>query len=153
MEPTDLKHGELKLGDDKSVEFVSKGITSNSVIGRDNFFSGEFRSDGLLRIDGDFKGIVRGYGVVLVGEYGRIVGDIYANSVRIGGKIKGNVYALERVDILSTGKLIGDLWTKKCLAEEGMIFTGKGKIVSKKEIDAIFEKDVKNINPIAVEDF
>ena len=148
MEPIDLK-----IEDEKNVDVAGKGIISNSVIGRDNAFSGEFRSDGLLRIDGDFRGIVRGVGTVLVGERGRIVGDVYAKSVRIGGKIKGNVYALERVDILSTGKLIGDLCTKRCQAEEGMIFTGKGMIVSKKEIDSIFEKEVKSATSIIIEDF
>lgn len=139
---------QIDINENIKADLGSKGETSNSVIGRDNVFSGEFRSDGLLRIDGDYKGVIKGYGVVLVGEKGRIVGDIYARSVRIGGKIKGNVYALERVDILSTGKLLGDLWTKKCLAEEGMIFTGQGKIVSKDEIDAIFNKTVKNSAPL-----
>lgn len=148
-----MEPGELKIEDEKSVELAGKGVITNSVIGRDNTFSGEFRSDGLLRIDGDFKGIVRGLGTVLVGERGRIVGDIYAKSVRIGGKIKGNIYALERVDILSTGRLIGDLYTKRCQAEEGMIFTGKGMIVTKKEIDSIFEKEVKSASPTIIEDF
>lgn len=137
----------------KDVELSSKGITSNSVIGKDNCFSGEFRSDGLLRIDGNYRGVVKGYGVVLVGEAGKIVGDIYATSVRIGGKIKGNVYALERVDILSTGKLIGDMTTKRCFAEEGMMFTGQGKIVPQKELEAIFDKNVKNSPKISIEDF
>jgi cytoskeletal protein CcmA (bactofilin family) len=144
---------ELKNGDFKSDDLNGKSFISNSVIGRDNAFSGEFHSDGLLRIDGDFKGIIKGYGVVLVGEKGRIVGDIYARMIRIGGKIKGNIYALERVDILSTGKLFGDLWTKKCLAEEGMIFTGQSKIDTKNEIDAVFEKNVKHSSPLITEDF
>ena len=142
--PAEINNEEMK-----AVE--NKGLTSNSVIGRDNAFSGEFRSDGLLRIDGDYKGTIKGYGVVLVGERGRIIGDIYANSIRIGGKIKGNIYALERVDILSSGKLFGDLWTKKCQAEEGMTFTGQAKIVSKEELDAIFNKNVKNVPPLISE--
>jgi cytoskeletal protein CcmA (bactofilin family) len=143
----------LKNTDIKESESTIRGVTTNSVIGMDNAFSGEFHSDGLLRIDGDYKGVVKGYGVVLVGEKGRIVGDIYANSIRIGGKIKGNVYALERVDILSTGRLIGDMCTKKCLAEEGMVFSGQCVIASKKDIDAIFDKNVKNSTPIITEDF
>lgn len=137
----------------KNLEDGEKGYISNSVIGRDNAFSGDFHSNGLLRIDGDYKGVVKGFGVVLVGEKGRIVGDIYAKSVRIGGKVKGNIYALERVDILSTGRLIGDLWTRKCLAEEGMVFTGQGKIISGKELEAIFDKNVKNVPPLITEDF
>lgn len=138
----------IEENNNKDIDIVSKGITTNSVIGKDNAFSGEFYSDGLLRIDGDFKGVVKGFGTVLVGQNGRIAGDIYAKSVRIGGKIKGNVFALDRVDILTTGKLIGDLWTKKCQADEGMVFTGKANIIPKKDLDQIFEKNVKNSAPI-----
>lgn len=125
---------------------------SSSVIGIKNGFSGEFHSNGLLRIDGDFRGVVKGRGVVLVGENGRIMGDLYAKSVRIGGKIKGNVYALQKVEILSTGKLIGDLYSPRFLAEEGMVFTGKGKTTSKEEIENIFNKDVDSAKPVIDED-
>ncbi len=150
MESAELKTAEIK--EIKPEEVNGKTVISNSVIGRENAFSGEFRSDGLLRIDGDFKGVIKGYGVVLVGEKGRIVGDIYARMVRIGGRIKGNVYALERVDILSTGKLHGDMWTKKCQAEEGMVFTGQSKIDTKNDIDAVFEKSVRQTSPLITED-
>lgn len=130
-----------------------RGVTTNSVIGRDNTFSGEFRSDGLLRIDGDYKGVIKGYGVVLVGEKGRILGDIYAKQVRIGGKIKGNVYALERVDILSTGRLIGDLWTKRVLGDEGLVFSGNVMVTDSKNLEEIFNKNVKHAEPLIREDF
>lgn len=126
---------------------------SNSVIGIKNGFSGEFHSNGLLRIDGDFKGEVKGRGVVLVGENGRIVGNLYAKSVRIGGKIKGNVYAINKVEILSTGKLYGDLYTSRVSAEEGMIFTGNGKTLSKEEMEEIFKKQVDSSPAIIEEDF
>lgn len=148
MESTESKSAEIK-----NDEVNGKTLNSNSVIGRENAFSGEFRSDGLLRIDGDFIGVIKGYGIVLVGERGRIIGDIYARMVRIGGKIKGNIYALERVDILSTGKLIGELWTKKCLAEEGMVFSGTSKIDTKNEIDIVFENSVKKNSPLITEEF
>ncbi|URA11202.1 bactofilin family protein [Thermospira aquatica] len=126
---------------------------SNSVIGRDNCFSGEMRSDGLLRIDGDYCGVIRGYGVVVVGQHGRIKGDIYARKVRIGGKVKGTVYALERVDILSTGKLVGDMYTKRCQLEEGMCFTGKGNILPEQQLEEIFTRQVKNTPKISMDDF
>ena len=129
----------------KDEKDISGEIFSNSVIGIKNSFSGEFRSDGLLRIDGDFKGTIRSFGTVLVGEKGRIMGDIYARSVRIGGKVKGSIYCTERVDILSTGKLIGNLWTRKFKGEEGMIFTGEAKILDKNDIDEIFHQNVSNV--------
>ena len=124
---------------------------SNSVIGHDNVFSGELRSDGLLRIDGDYKGVIRGHGVVVVGQRGRIQGDIYARKVRVGGKVKGNIYALERVDILSTGKVIGDVYTKRCQLEEGMNFTGRGNILPDQKLEEIFDREVNNAPKIAMD--
>ena len=146
MSDTDIKDEDLSGN-------AGASQLNNSVIGRENGFSGEFHSNGLLRIDGDFKGIIKGYGTVLIGEKGRIVGDIYAKSVRIGGKIKGNIYALDRIDILATGKVIGDIHTKRCNAEEGMFFIGTGNIYTDKELDTIFDKNVKNSSPIINEDF
>ena len=125
----------------------------NSVVGHSNGCSGEYRADGLLRIDGDFRGTIKGKGVILIGENGRIVGDVYAKSIRIGGKIKGNIYALEKVEILAGGKLIGDFHSPRFMAEEGMIFTGNGKTPSHEEIKKIFEKDVNHLAPIIEEDF
>lgn len=125
---------------------------SNSVIGHTNYFSGELRSDGLLRIDGDYVGVIKGYGVVLVGQRGRIKGEIYARKVRVGGKVKGNIYALERVDILSTGKLVGDMYTRRCQLEEGMSFTGKGNILPQQQLEEIFNREVKSTPP-SIEDF
>lgn len=126
---------------------------AHSVIAANNAFSGDFRADGLLRIDGDFKGEIKGFGTVLVGENGRILGNVYARSVRIGGKVKGNIYALEKVELLSTGKLLGDWFAPRFLAEEGMIFTGKGITAKKNELERIFEENVKKIKPIIEVDF
>ncbi len=121
---------------------------SNSVIGISNGFSGEFHSDGLLRIDGDFKGVIKGKGVVLLGEKGRVIGDIYARQIRIGGRLMGNVYAMEKVELLSTGKLMGDFYSPRFFAEEGMVFTGQGKTISQDEIKAIFKERVEKVSPI-----
>jgi len=140
------------MADEHEVQVVSDEL-SNSVIGQKNCFSGELRTDGLLRIDGDYCGVIRGYGTVLVGQHGRIKGDIYAKKVRIGGKVKGTVYALERVDILSTGKLVGDMYTRKCQLEEGMTFTGKGNILPDPQLEEIFNREVKHAPKISIEDF
>jgi cytoskeletal protein CcmA (bactofilin family) len=144
---------ENNLKQDIQVNAELKTPQSNSVIGFHNGFCGDFYSDGLLRIDGDFKGTIKGKGVVLVGEKGRIVGDIYASSVRIGGKIRGSVFALNKVEILSTGILLGNLYSPKFLAEEGMIFTGQGKTMKEQDLAEIFKNNVENSQPIITNEF
>jgi cytoskeletal protein CcmA (bactofilin family) len=48
-----------------------------------------------------------------------------ARVVVAGGEIRGNVYASERVVLLSTCKLYGDVITPKLYIEEGVLFEGK----------------------------
>jgi cytoskeletal protein CcmA (bactofilin family) len=69
----------------------------NSIIGEGSEFKGEFKINGLLRIDGRFKGTIETDGKVLIGQSGEALTDIRARLVVIGGTVKGNIFATERV--------------------------------------------------------
>jgi cytoskeletal protein CcmA (bactofilin family) len=97
----------------------------NSVIGEGSEFIGEFKVDGLIRIDGKFKGLIQTNGKVLIGKTGVVDTDIRARIVVAGGTINGNIYASERVILLSTCKLHGDLVTPTLIVEDGVFFEGK----------------------------
>jgi cytoskeletal protein CcmA (bactofilin family) len=51
--------------------------------------------------------------------------DLRGTSVVIGGVVKGNIYASERVLILSTGLVLGDIITKRIQADEGVFINGR----------------------------
>lgn len=104
--------------------FGEDGSFINSIIGEGTAFRGELSLNGLLRIDGDFSGTVRTSGKVLVGKSGRAECTIKAATVVIGGIVKGNVFADDKVIILSTGMMIGNINTPRLIAEEGVIFNG-----------------------------
>ena len=97
----------------------------NSIIGEGASFSGEFKLKGILRIDGSFRGLIDTDGKVLIGQTGRVDTDIKARIVVCGGEMYGNIYATERVILLSTSKVTGDIVTPKLLIEEGVVFQGK----------------------------
>jgi cytoskeletal protein CcmA (bactofilin family) len=101
----------------------------NSIIGEGTRFSGEFDLNGLLRIDGDFCGTVRTKGKVLVGKNGRAECTVYAGTVVIGGIVKGNIFAEEKVVILSTGIVLGNISSPRFIVEEGVILNGTCKIL------------------------
>ena len=96
----------------------------NSIIGEGAEFTGEFKLSGLIRIDGIFKGVIIPDGKVLVGRSGIVNTDIRAKVVVAGGEVKGNIYATERVTLLSTCKLNGDIVTPRLIIEEGVVFHG-----------------------------
>ncbi|MEM7179405.1 MAG: polymer-forming cytoskeletal protein [Spirochaetota bacterium] len=100
----------------------------NSIIGEGAEFAGDFKLKGIIRIDGKFKGLLETDGKVLIGESGVVDTDIKAKVVVAGGQIRGNIIASERVNLLKTCKLYGDIVTPKLEMEEGVFFQGKCNI-------------------------
>ena len=96
----------------------------NSIIGEGTAFRGDLDLNGLLRVDGDFSGTVRTKGRVLIGRNGRARCTIYAGTVVVGGAVDGNIFAAEKVVVLSTGMIIGNINTPRLVAEEGVVLNG-----------------------------
>jgi len=97
----------------------------NSIVGEGTKFTGNLELQGLLRIDGDFFGSITTDGKVLVGRHGRAECDIRAETVVIGGALKGNITAMEKVIVLSTAIIIGNIEAPRLIVEEGVIINGK----------------------------
>lgn len=96
----------------------------NSIIGEGTRFKGEFDLNGLLRIDGDFTGSIRTKGKVLVGRNGRAECTMHAGTVVIGGVMRGEIFSTEKVIILSTGLMLGNITSPRLIVEEGVIVHG-----------------------------
>lgn len=96
----------------------------NSIIGEGTRFRGDLDLTGLLRIDGDFSGTVRTTGKVVVGSEGRADCSIEATVTVIGGVFRGDVYCTERIIVLSSATVIGNLYAPRLVAEEGTLIHG-----------------------------
>ena len=107
-----------------SDQIIESDSFINSIVGEGTTFHGELRLNGLLRVDGDFSGTIRTSGKVLIGKSGRAECTIRANTVVIGGIVRGNIYAEEKVIVLSTGMMIGNIHSPRLIAEEGVILNG-----------------------------
>jgi cytoskeletal protein CcmA (bactofilin family) len=103
----------------------------NSIIGEGTRFRGDFDLNGLLRIDGDFSGTIRTKGKILVGLNGRAECNIYAETIVVGGIVRGNIYSTDKVVILSTGMMIGDISAPRLIVEEGVILNGNLRITGR----------------------
>jgi len=111
---------------------VKEDLIVNSIIGEGTKFRGDFDLNGLLRIDGDFEGMIESEGKVLIGRHGDAVSErVKAKIIIIGGKFQGNLFATEKVTILSTGIINGNIETPRLIAEEGVMLNGNIKIVNK----------------------
>jgi len=95
-----------------------------TIVGPNAYFRGEIQSDGGVRIDGIFEGELDITGNLVIGEGAKIVAEIKANNISISGAIKGNISG-NRVEILETGRVWGDLTINSLLLNEGAYLRGQ----------------------------
>ena len=85
---------------------------------------GEIHVEGTVRIDGRLDGEIQTKGQVIIGEDGLVQGTITAGAVVCSGRIKAKVTANERVQLLKTATLIGEVLTPVLIMEEGAKLQG-----------------------------
>ena len=97
---------------------------AETVIGPTTNFKGTIQNDGGLRVEGVIEGLVETGGNLIVGEEAKVIADVVAYNVSVAGSVKGNVKA-NRVEILSTGRVWGDVTVKSFLVDEGGFIRGE----------------------------
>ncbi|MDR1987092.1 MAG: polymer-forming cytoskeletal protein [Treponema sp.] len=100
----------------------------NTIIGPGAKVNGTIEAAGFTRIDGSIQGDVHVKGRVAIGEKARLKSNISGTSITVGGVIYGNVTASERLVILATGLILGDIITRRIQADEGCLIHGKVRV-------------------------
>jgi cytoskeletal protein CcmA (bactofilin family) len=65
-----------------------------------------------------------------VGKNGRAECTLNAGTVVVGGVLRGEIFSTEKVIILSTGLVLGNITTPRLIIEEGVIFNGSCKVTA-----------------------
>ncbi|HEX4968879.1 MAG TPA: polymer-forming cytoskeletal protein [Nitrospiraceae bacterium] len=107
-------------------------MRNNSFAGDDNItllakgvvLKGEIHVEGTVRIDGRLDGEIQTKGQVIIGEDGLVHGTITCGTLVSSGRIKAKVTANERVQLLKTATLIGEILTPVLTMEEGAKLQG-----------------------------
>lgn len=103
-----------------------------SIIDKDLTIDGTVSSTGRLIVKGILKGTVIGKNVVIAEE-----GSVYANvkvaSMTIGGTFEGEIRALKKLILLSTGKCTGKVVCKDLVIETGAILNAQVTSLSGKD--------------------
>ena len=119
-----------RAGEEGAQTGESKMIDSNkidTIIGPNSNIKGDLHSKGTLRIDGTVEGNITSESTIILGEKGVANATLTAQQVIVGGTVHGNVIAEDRLEILSTGKMYGDVETapSRFIVAEGVIFEGR----------------------------
>jgi cytoskeletal protein CcmA (bactofilin family) len=95
-----------------------------TIIGADAAFKGEISFDKALRIEGGFEGQIRSKGTLSIAEGAKVTADIEAANIKLEGECKGNVTATEKLQLMSTARMEGDLRVNRLEIADGAIFMG-----------------------------
>jgi cytoskeletal protein CcmA (bactofilin family) len=110
--------GLFGFGDSKAMGRV------DTIIGQDTSLRGSYNSKNSIRVDGEIYGNVTSEDGIIVGDKGMVRGNLVAKTVVIGGKVKGNITAFQRLELQSSAQIEGDISTPVFVVEEGAVFEG-----------------------------
>jgi len=99
-------------------------ISINTLIGNGSFVRGDLKVNGFIRIDGDIAGNLETDGAVIISEKARILGNVTAKSIIVGGIIIGDITAKEGIKLLSSSAVIGNIMSRRVQMEDKVIFHG-----------------------------
>ena len=115
---------------------TTRGETTR--IGKSIVIKGELSCGEDLYIDGQVEGTIDPKGNRLtVGPNGRVKADVNACAVVVQGKLEGNIYASDRVDLKQSAIVVGHIATQRISIEEGAHLKGSVNIqkeAPKKEV-------------------
>jgi len=97
----------------------------NAFLGKNTEFDGKLSFTGTVRVDGRFEGAIFGDGTLIVGDSAAIQADVRVSLLIISGEIRGSLFASERIEIRSPGKVFGNIQSPTIVMEEGVVFDGQ----------------------------
>jgi cytoskeletal protein CcmA (bactofilin family) len=87
---------------------------------------GEITGSEDLFVDGPVEGKLHlTNGSLTVGPNGTIKADVTAREVIVRGRVEGKIAGRERVQLWSTGHVIGEVQTQRLVIEDGAVLRGK----------------------------
>jgi len=102
-----------------------------------------------LRINGRFEGTLDIKGNLTIGQTAIINADINGDNIVIGGKVKGRIIARERLTLLPTAVVEGEIFPSKLNIAEGALFEGICKMLqdflNAEELARYLEVDLNSI--------
>ncbi len=105
-----------------------EGINSRKVdtlVGKECSFKGNLEAPGgALRIDGYYEGELHIGGDLIVGESGKVVGNLVARNIIIAGEVKGSIEARGRLELAPSAKVTGDSKMVTLVVEDGAYLQG-----------------------------
>ncbi len=114
---------------------MAKNSSEETVIAQGVVLEGDFASEGDVYVEGEIKGHVRTAGDLRLGGHSRVKADVSANNAVVSGVVEGQIMVQNRLDILETATILGDVTCNVLTVAAGakiqgqILMNGTGKTV------------------------
>ncbi|NLI98981.1 polymer-forming cytoskeletal protein [bacterium] len=112
---------------------TGKDAKLDTIIGKETIITGNVKTKGSLRIDGEFEGNITVSDTFTAGSSARVKGDVRCKDAFVGGRIEGNVYSHGKVEMHSGANLTGDVTCKGLVIQDNVFFEGRCSMKEKEE--------------------
>lgn len=109
-------------------EKIKSNVEVLTFLGVGTEFKGKVVFQGTIRIDGVVEGEIDGTDTLVLGETGSITGLCKISKMIISGKVRGEIYASEKVILKKNADVNGKIVTPSLIIEEGANFNGNCKM-------------------------
>jgi len=108
----------------RQVAWIGQGVT----------IEGKISSGQDIRIDGHVHGSIEvGQHEIVLGPGSDVKADVNARSVLVGGTLVGDVTATERLQIQTTGTVLGDVVAPRLIIQDGGMLRGKADVAGTRQ--------------------
>jgi cytoskeletal protein CcmA (bactofilin family) len=107
-----------------SAPSTTRRSVSESVIGTDDFFDGNYRSERGVRIQGKVRGSIESRQYIFVEASAQVEANLSAEDITIAGSFSGKIECRHRLEITSSGKIHGEVQTALLVVQEGGLLDG-----------------------------
>ncbi|MCK4853569.1 MAG: polymer-forming cytoskeletal protein [Bacteroidales bacterium] len=123
-----------------------------NIIGIGTHINGDVKSNSDIRIDGSLTGKLITKGKVVIGESGKVNGEINCKNSDVEGSIEGKIVVAELLSLKTKARIKGDIIAAKLAIEPGCQFSGNCDMNAGGQTheEAIIQNDKKpkpEINP------
>ena len=99
--------------------------TAESVIGPDDFFDGNYRSERGVRLQGTVRGSIESRQYIFVESGARVEANLSAEDITISGDFNGTIECRHRLEITASGTVHGQVTTAMLVVQEGGLLDGE----------------------------
>jgi len=106
----------------------TESIDDLTIISKGVNIEGKVISNGNVRLDGKIKGDLIVSGDLTCGDTSEVAGTVKSENIVLNGKMEGTMTSKNKLTLKSKAVLVGDLFAKVLIIEEGAKFEGKSSM-------------------------